>query len=302
MQHTTNNLKNTPVKSIVAGIVLATSMLAVSTDATAYDLKANTIYANAKGGIYEINLDTEVATKVADTNASLSSIQDIAFDGSTLYGINYNWQLLKLEPNQNETVAINEASSFSLQFQGLEARDGVLYGAETRSLVTIDKATADTGLPGPGASSYGLGAGEQVTDLAFAEDGTLYASVDFPGIAYTYFGAVDSATGTLNLIGNTGATGIRAITVKDGIVYAMNSVGDLFTLNKVSGFSTTVATAVLPGVYGMDTSPAKIDVVDENTGTADESTVTTTAGSAGGSLSVYWMLMLVLVAGLRRIR
>ncbi len=297
MQNTTNILNNKSVKSITAAIVLAASMLTVSTDAAAYDLKSNTIYANASGGIYEIDLNTTVATKVADTNASLSSIQDIAFDGDTLYGINLHWQLLKLEPGQDMTVAVNEASSYSLQFRGLEARDGVLYGAETNLLVTIDQQTAAPGSLGPGSGSYGLGAGEVVTDLAFAADGTLYASVQFPGIAYSYLGTISLDTGELMLVGNTGVENITAVTVKDAVIYALDKAGDLYTVNEVSGFASGVASGVLPGVNGMDTSPVTVaNAAGPAGGTADGSD----EGGAG-SLSLYWMLIIAVAAAVRRI-
>lgn len=299
MKNTTLKTQNNMVQSALSAVTLAVALFAASTEVHAYDLQANTIYANTSGGIYKIELDTFSASKVADTNASLSSIQDIAFDGETLYGINLHWQLLKLEPWQTETVAVNQASSYSLQFQGLEARNGVLYGAETRSLVTIDQQTAATGSPGPGATSYGLGAGEQITDLAFDDAGTLYAAVNFPGIPYSYLGTLDPGTGTLNLVGNSGVENIRALTVKDDVIYAMDAVGDLFTLNTTSGYATQIATAVLPGVLGMDTSPAAatgntdIGMVDGGNNAGGDT-------SSGGSLSAFWGLLVVLLAGLRR--
>lgn len=64
------------------------------------------------------------------------------------------------------------------------------------------------------------------------------------------------------LLGNTGVENIMAITVKDGVIYAMDRVGDLFTLNEVSGFATDVARGVLPGVSGMDTSAVMISAID----------------------------------------
>lgn len=294
MNKTTHFVKNHSFKSALSATTVALALLLSSADATAYDLQANTIYANATGGIYKIDLTTTTATKVADTNASISRIQDIAFDGTTLYGVNLHWQLLKLEPSQTETVAVNEASSFSLRFKGLEARNGVLYGAELRSLVTLDQQTADTGSLGPGASSYGLGAGEEITDLAFANDGTLYATVVFPGISFTFLGIIDTATGALNLIGNTGAEAITALTVKDDVIYAMNVAGDLLTLNAVSGFSTEVAAAVLPGVRGMDTSPVNISGTGSSSGSGE-------GESSSGSLSAYGLFFIVLLVGARRL-
>lgn len=304
MINANNTNRKSIVKNTIASLLLVSGMAAAVTDANAYDLKANTIYANVKGGIYKINLDLinlpasnkTNAVKVADTNESYSSIQDIAFDGSTAYGMNLNWQLLKIEPSQNKTVAINSATSYSHQYRGLEARGGELYAAETRSLQKIDKATGKTRALAPGATGYGLGGGEQVDDLAFAEDGTLYAMVSFPRVSYgnSYLATLNKTTGSLTLIGSTGVSAMRALTVKDGILFAMNSVGDLYALDPNSGNGIKVASAVLPGVYGMDTSPVNLASPKADSNGDDE-------GGAGG-LSVYLVLAIAVAGWLRRFR
>ena len=285
------------IRNAAASLLLLAAGGALTDQAHAYDMQANTIYAHASGGIYAIDVDAGTANRVAEAKASLSSIQDIAFDGSTMYGINLHWQLMKLEANESEAVSVKEAESYSLQFQGLAAHNGVLYGAELRSLVTLDKATGNPGALCSGCLGYGLGAGEQVTDLAFAADGTLYASVQFPGIPYSYLGTVSTQTGALMLLGNTGVENIMAITVKDGVIYAMDRAGDLFTLNEASGFATDVASGVLPGVTGMDTSPVMISAIDTGS-TAEPGSDET----SGGSLSAYGLLLMLLVAALRRFR
>lgn len=283
------------VRNTFASLMLAAASM-ITVEAYAYDLQANTIYAQASGGIYAIDVDAASATKVADMKASLSPVQDIAFDGSTMYGINLHWQLIKLEPGDSAAVAVKQAESYSLQFQGLAARNGVLYGAELRSLITLNKETGNPEELCPGCLGYGLGAGEVVTDLAFAADGSLYASVQFPGIPYSYFGTISTATGELNLIGNTGVENIMAITVKDDVIYAMDSVGDLYTLNEVSGFSTQVAVALLPGVTGMDTSPATVVNPVDNGGTEPAASGDSTSGGSPSGL------MLMLFAALPLLR
>ena len=220
MTSTTVKTNKTSIRNAAASLMLLAATDMVTGEAHAYDLQANTIYAHASDGIYAIDIDSTTAsasaTKVADAKASLSSIQDIAFDGNTMYGINRHWQLMKLEPNESEAVSVKKAESYSLQFQGLAARNAVLYGAELRSLITLDKATGNTGALCSGCGSYGLGVGEVVTDLAFAADGTLYASVRFPGTSYSFLGTVSTQTGELMILGNTGVENVTAITVKDG--------------------------------------------------------------------------------------
>lgn len=297
--------RNPGIRNVAASLMLAAAASMATGEAHAYDLQANTIYAHASGDIYAIDIDTAAAsasaTKVAEMNASLSSVQDITFDGSTMYGINLHWQLVRLEPNESESVAVKNAESYSLQFQGLAVHDGVLYGAETRQLLILDKATGDP-VTGTDLNSYGLGAGELVTDLAFAADGTLYASVQFPGIPYSYLGTISTETGELMLLGNTGVEYVIAITVKDDVIYAMDRAGDLYTLNEVSGFSALVASDVLPGVTGMGTSPTTMmPPVDGSNNGSDSSASSGEAASTGG-LSAYWMMLVALMLVFRRTR
>jgi hypothetical protein len=295
-----NRLAKTINNSIAALVLTAASLGAIN--AHAYDLQANTIYAQAEHAIYAIDLEAGNAKKVADAVATLSELQDLAFDGSSMYGVNKHWQLMKLAPLDSAASSVRDAESFSLQFHGLEARDGVLYAAERNSMLVIDQATGNTDYLCDGCIGYGLGAGELVTDLAFTVDGTLYASVQFPGIPYAYLGTIDIATGQLNLVGNTGVENIVAITVKDAVIYAMDNVGDLYTLNDVSGFATDVATGVLPGVTGMATSPRTIEIpVVEEEGQITEQSATEEDGGAG---SMTWLAMVLagLVSLLRRSR
>lgn len=153
-------------------------------------------------------------------------------------------------------------------------------------------------MTGTGLKSYGLCAGELVTDLAFAADGTLYVSVQFPGISYSYFGTISTETGELMLLGNTGVEYVIAITVRDDVIYAMDRVGDLYTLNEVSGFSTLIAADVLPGVTGLATSSAAIVApVDGSNPSAASG-----EGTSTGGLSVYWMMLVALMSAFRRSR
>ena len=298
MKNISRHFKNNAATPVLRAMTIAAALLTASAPVQAYDLQPGTIYASAPGGIYKVDVDTASAAKVADSTASLSAIQDVTFDGTTLYGMNLHWQLLKLEPEQTTTVAINKASSFSLQFRGVAARDGVLYGAELRSLVTVDKQTGNTGSPGPAASSYGLGAGEIITDLAFAENGSLYATVNFPGLPFTFLGTVNPATGALTPVGTTGIENINALAVKDGKLYAMDILGSLYSLDRVSGFATKIADGVLGGVTGMGTSPAAIMASGEAApaGNANQGD----AAGAGGGLSVLWSLLTLPMLWLRR--
>lgn len=89
-----------------------------------------------------------------------------------------------------------------------------------------------------------------------------------------------------------------AITIKDDVIYAMDSVGDLYTLNEVSGFSTVIATGVLPGVTGMDTSPATVMVPVDNNG--DVPSAASGDAASTGSLSAMLLAVIAALSLLRR--
>lgn len=284
----TMNLKHA-VRGIAAIAFITVSVMATSSHA--YNLQANTIYAQSGNSIYMIDVDSATATQVADANASLSEIQDLAFDGDNLFGMNLNWQLNVIEMQDSAMQPVKDAESFSLQFQGLEARNGILYGAERNALTIINKASGNTEALCDGCAGYGLGVGELVTDLAFAEDGTLYALIYFSQVQSTYLGVIDLSTGLIDeLRGNTDVPGLIALTVREGVIYAMDRSGDLYTLGSANGAAVKVADAVLPGVTGMDTSPM---AVGANNAAIGEQ------GSGSGSLSWLMISLLLLARSLR---
>ena len=303
----TNNIHSrtfNPVGTITNTIMSAALFAAMLTSgsAYAYELRPNTIYAQANSAIFAVDVDNYSATKVADAPATMSELQDLAFVDSDMYGVNQHWQVMKLGPLDSQASTVKEAESYSLSFQGLESRDGVLYAAEHNSLVKLDRMTGMTQALCDGCGAYGLGAGELVTDLAFSADGTLYAVIDFSGIPYSYFGHIDTSTGNLNLIGNTYVKNLKAITEKDGVMYAMGTDGSLHTLNKVSGFATQVAQDVLAGVAGMGTSTDNIVIpLQEQVGgnPVDDATEST-----GGSGSMSWLILALanLILIIRRLR
>ena len=268
--------KNLVNKLFSALLIISMSAIVTVKDAHATPLKSNTIYVNTSTTLYEVDLATTTATSVGQANPSISQIEDIAFDGNELYGLTYLMQIFKYNENTSAMVAVNNYTSYALHHRGLEARSGTFYAAGYYGLQTVNKQTGaftDVGY-------YGLGAGERVNDLAFSADGTLYAIVSF-GLTYDYLGTINPDTGELSLIGNTFVSGTRGLTEKDGELYLINSVGNLYSLSKTSGASTLIANGLVAGAYGMDTSPAA--------GSYSE------GGSGGGSLSLPLMLMIVLM-------
>ena len=270
------------ISSFMRNGLVAAGLLVASASLQAEPLQANTIYVTDSTGLYAIDETRGTATRVGDASTGFSSIQDIAFDGNELYGLTRLMQFFKYDTETNEMIALNGYSSYAQTHRGFAAYNGVFYAAENRVLQT---ANPDAGTFGP-VGPYGLGAGEEVDDLAFSSDGTLYAAVNF-NITYgtSYLATLDTNTGEMNLIGNTFISALRGLTEKDGVLYGINSVGDLYEIDKVSGMGTLLASDVVSGAYGMATSPS-------NTGGG--SIDSGEGSSSGGALS--WPLMILMVS------
>lgn len=282
-------------EAIKTTVFAATALiLVVSGQVTAAALESNRIYVTDRNSLYLVDEVTGAASVVAEADPPLGQIEDIAFDGSTLYGLSGLMQVFTYNASSAKMEAQNNYTSFALQHYGLEAFGGMVFAAENNLLMRLDPATntfSDVG------SGYGLGAGETVNDLAFDESGILYASVSVSGQP-DLLGVLDPVNGTLVLLGSTGVSGLRAITVKDGILYGMSSVGDLYTLSRFNGFATMIHASVVPGAYGMETSPANLSVGGAGSGTGGGSG--DDSGSSAMSLPV--LLAILGLVSLRLLR
>ena len=265
-------------------LAAATIMLAGTELLQAEPLLPDTIYVTTSTGLYSVDEVAGTSVRVAEADPALSQIQDIAFDGETLHGLTSLMQFFIFDEVTNAMIPTNNASSYALSHYGLESRNGQFYAAEARVLQAANPQTGTF----TNIGVYGLGADEQVTDLAFGADGVLYASVSFT-LSYDYLATLNPATGEMNIIGNTFISGLRAMTEKNGVLYGMNSSGDLYSIDKVSGFGTMLASAVVPGAYGMTTSPA---AMGNNMGSNGDA-------SGGGALSLPLMLLMGVMIMLR---
>jgi hypothetical protein len=286
--------------SLLRNILATVLMIAGVTTAQAADLKPNTIYVTDTTSLYAVDETTGTAVRVGDAKPSISYIRDIAFDDSgKLYGLTGLMQFFKFDSTTSNMVAINEPTSYARSHDGLAFLNGKFYAAEISGLDSADPESGSFTSIG----YYGLGAHESVSDLASGSDGVLYASVTFPPDYYgnnysDYLATLDTTTGEMNLIGNTYIYHLRGLTEKDGVLYGINSDGDLYSIDKVSGFGTLVASGVVPNAYGMATSPA---VIAGTSNTSADAGTGTDSGSGGGALSLPLMLLIAGMALLRRV-
>lgn len=271
---------------IAAGLMLATGL------AQAEALKPDTIYVSTVDAVYELNTDSFTTTRVTDVNLPVSEIDDMTIINNTLYGLSARMQFSRYDEASATMETLNDPHSYDDLTRGMVNYNGTVYATGEYGLYTV--APENDGFHFVGY--FGLGAGEKVTDLAVSQAGVIYATVTF-NISYAsdYLATLDPKTGAMNLIGNTYIYGTRGLTMKNGTLYAINSSGDLFTLDTKSGMSSQLASAVVPGAYGM-TSTAS-DFVSSLSANANNS-----GGVSGGSLSLPMLLIAGILAGLLRRR
>lgn len=132
--------------------------------------------------------------------------------------------------------------------------DNTIYVTDRNNLYAIDKVAGTATVVADTKAEYG-----QIEDIAF-DRATLYGVTALMQL-YKY---------------------------NDGTIYGINSVGDMYSIDPISGMGTLIHSAVVPGAYGMATSPASL-------GSGDG----TDSGAAGGALSFPLILILFLIFGLR---
>ena len=269
---------------VIRNTLIATSLLMGSNIAIADPLQPDTLYANTGEGLYAIDETTWTATRVGTTDPLFSDIQDITYSSGKMYGISTLMQFFEYDETQENMIGQNGYQSYADQFYGLDSYQGEFYVAGRYGLYRVETSNMTYEPVG----GYGLGAGEEVTDLAFADNGTLYALVDF-NITYgsQYLATLDVNTGEMNLLGATYINGARGLTFKNGTLYAINSSGDLYSVDPASGFGTLIQADVVPGALGLGRTPAAL-----NAGGGD--------GSSGGALSLPMLLLIGLLPLLRK--
>ena len=276
-----NFVRNTVAATVI--ILGATMAAGIYQNVQAEPLKANTIYVNTSTSLFEVDETTGTATLVGNANPSVSQIEDLAFNGNNLYGLSYLMQFFKYDTAASNMVSLNNYTSYSSHHQGFEYGNGVYYAASNYGLETVNLESGTFTYVG----SYGLGAGEQVTDLAYSYDGKLYATVTFNiSYGYDYLAVIDTSNGNMQLIGSTYIAGTRGLTEKNGELYAINSTGDLYSINKTTGAGMLLANAVVSGARGMATS--SMDMGGDGTG--------------GGALSLPVMVLMMLFGLVRLVR
>lgn len=129
----------------------------------------------------------------------------------------------------------------SIGLQGVNAltvaSDGVVYGAQGEGqFFTINKATGRATLIG----KYGPGMGS-AGDLAFRDDGVLFATITRDGYDNTWLGVVNLRNGTATLLGSIGYPEVWGLSFRNGELYGVSNKGYVLRINPRTGAGTQIA-------------------------------------------------------------
>jgi hypothetical protein len=238
--------------------------------------------------IWIVNPDTKQELCHAQTNINeiVDQISDIAFhqnnatpfDQNSLYGVTDGFRFIMINPNNWRVSEIRQQATPEGTLHALAFREddsaysSINIRAATRGswLIKINKTTGEWSyLTTPKIAVYPDV--YQTDDLAFREDGVLFASVrrdsDADGTSWLAF--VNRNTGGATLIGDIGYQNVTGLSFRHGVLYGVTADGILLKIDPTSGkgefikqFSANfrgLATHIKPGDANGD---GKVDGID----------------------------------------
>lgn len=217
-------------------------------------------FTNLMNRLYSHSFTSNSALYVVDPTNGMTTlmgytdvgyITDIAFSANNfLYGITFT-ALYHLDPYSAEGTYIG-STGFSNLNGLVTSPEGIIYAANTSygQFIRIDENTGRgtlIGEFGTGLSSSG--------DMIFADDGTLYATLNRSGFANAWLATVDPDTGVATLIGDIGFGDVWGLSIRDGIMYGVTPSGQLLEIDPASGAGTLLGTDAGIAHGGLTTTP-----------------------------------------------
>jgi hypothetical protein len=203
--------------------------------------------------LYVVDPTSNLYTLDAATGSShlvgavgIASVTDIAFHGSTLYGINFT-QFLRLNPDTGAGVVVG-AIGGGFGTNGLAvASDGTVYAASGGQLIKINPVTGAgtlVGNFGGGLTSSG--------DIVFDCNDVLFGALNQGGTVV--LAQINRNTGVATVIGSTGFNTVYGLAFLGGRLYGVTGAGQLLTINVASGAAVVTGKNALTQ-WGMAAKP-----------------------------------------------
>jgi hypothetical protein len=217
-------------------------------------LQRNTLYATGYPGYPVGRLFVEYAsTGLFRLVGPMShkQVTDVAFKGSSLYGMTFT-DFLRVSASTGASTVIRDIGVRMDDMNALAYRpqSGLFYAAGVGGMViTIDPATGR----GRRIGAYGSGMGSS-GDLAVNARGVIFATVKRSGTANDFLATVNPRTGRATIRGNIGFRHVYGLTFKDGILYGGTWEGMIIRINTSTGVGRPAAYSQIAH-GGLTTSP-----------------------------------------------
>lgn len=195
--------------------------------------------------LYAVGLPGGAEVRVA-TTLPATQFTDLARDprSGILYAVSSN-MLFRVDPQTGAVTAIGGRHMNALNALAFDAGGELFAGDEYGHFYRIDPVRGvATRLNETGHPEILSG------DLAFAPDGTLYATV--VANPSDRLVTVNTATGAVSPVGLTGFEGIYGLTFANGTLYGMTGSGELLTLDRQTGRAHLLRQTALRRVFGME--------------------------------------------------
>lgn len=244
---------------------------------------ANMLYGHnvaSPSNLYTIDSTTGTATLVG--SIGYADVTDVAFRDNVLYGITFS-KFVAIDPATGIGTLIG-----SLGYSGMNALavsdSGVFYAASTSgTFININEET------GSGIYIGDFGSGlDSSGDMAFANDGTLYASINRSGYTTDWLATIDLQSGQATLIGNFGYSDVWGLSFLNDQLYGVTSTGSVLQIDMVSGVGTEIGSNAI-NFGGLTTSPDAIPLLELPYNYADSNFVKESRDTqVGGKINSYF--------------
>jgi len=200
-------------------------------------IQQNTLYAHSSSDLWIIDPNTGTSTYIGPFNYATNGITDIAFLENSLYGVTH-YDFLSIDPTTGNATVIGPTGYDNVNGLAI-ASDGTAYGGDgSGALIRINKTTGAGSLVG-----YFGGGLTPAGDLAFREDGVLFATVNRSGDSNTWLAVANQATGAATLVGDMGFRNVWGLAFKDGVLYGVSAQGEVLRIDTSTGRGTLTYTA-----------------------------------------------------------
>jgi len=226
--------------------------------------KGNIITASQNGALFSMDLPNKVTTYIGEIG--ISGITDIAYENSRFYGITFT-QLISIDLTSKVGSVVGDAGFDDMNALAISA-NGIIYTATTDGeFISIDPTTAKGTLIGFFGTDLTSGG-----DMAFHDDGILYASVNRRGYINYWLATVDISTGYATLIGDIGFNNVYGLSFSDGLLYGATSSGQVLAINLMTGEGTLLFQNNIQhwGMTTINDSTIEPDVDNDNDGYTEE--------------------------------